>query len=117
MKLAEINLTDKKTSYLNPKEKDLKKYIGGSGLGAKLLYEYTNHQTDSLGPENVLIFMTGPITGTKVFSSDRFEVITKLPLTGIYAESDCGGEWGEELKKCGLDGVIIKGKSKNPSTC
>jgi len=77
----------------------LEKYIGGSGLGAKLLYEYTNHQTDPLSPENVLIFMTGPFTGTKMFSSDRFEVITKSPLTGIYAESDCGGKWGEEFKK------------------
>jgi len=114
MKIAEINLIDKKINYLNLKEKDLKKFIGGSGLGAKLLYEYTNHQTDPLGPENVLIFMTGPLTGTKVFSSDRFEVITKSPLTGIYAESDCGGEWGEELKKCGLDGIVIKGKSEKP---
>jgi len=114
MKLAEINLTDKKNSYLNLKEKDLRKFIGGSGLGAKLLYEYTNHQTDPLGAENVLIFMTGPVTGTKVFSSDRFEVITKSPLTGIYTESDCGGEWGEALKRCGLDGIVIKGKSEKP---
>ena len=58
--------------------------------------------------------MTGPFTGTKMFSSDRFEVITKSPLTGIYAESDCGGKWGEEFKKCGLDGMIIQGKSENP---
>ncbi len=58
--------------------------------------------------------MTGPLTGTKFFSSDRFEVITKSPLTGIYTESDCGGRWGESLKKCGLDGVLIKGKAKEP---
>jgi aldehyde:ferredoxin oxidoreductase len=114
MKIAEIDLNNKKISYLTLKEKDMEKFIGGSGVGAKLLYEYTNHQTDPLGPENVLIFMTGPLTGTKVFSSDRFEVITKSPLTGIYAESDCGGEWGEELKKCGIDGIVIKGKSEKP---
>jgi aldehyde:ferredoxin oxidoreductase len=112
MKIAEINLDNEQISYLKLEEKDVRKFIGGSGLGAKLLYEYTNHQTDPLGPENVLIFMTGPVTGTKVFSSDRFEVITKLPLTGIYTESDCGGEWGEALKRCGLDGIIIKGKAK-----
>jgi len=114
MKIAQIDLDKEQISYLKLEEKDVKKFIGGSGLGAKLLYEYTNHQTDPLGPENVLIFMTGPLTGTKVFSSDRFEVITKSPLTGIYAESDCGGKWGEEFKKCGFDGIIIQGKSENP---
>jgi len=61
-----------------------------------------------LGARNVLIFMTGPVIGTKIFSSDRFEVITKSPLTCIYAESDCGGEWGETLKRCGFDGIVIK---------
>ena len=114
MKIAQIDLDKEQISYLKLEEKDVKKFIGGSGLGAKLLYEYTNHQTDPLSPENVLIFMTGPFTGTKMFSSDRFEVITKSPLTGIYAESDCGGKWGEEFKKCGLDGMIIQGKSENP---
>jgi len=114
MKIAEINLDDEQISYLKLEEKEVKKFIGGSGLGAKLLYEYTDHKTDPLGSENVLIFMTGPLTGTKAFSSDRFEVITKSPLTGIYAESDCGGKWGEGLKKCGFDGIVIKGKAKKP---
>jgi len=114
MKIAEVNLSDNKIKYVDLKEEDLRKYIGGSGLGAKFLYEYTNHQTDPLGPENVLIFLTGPYTGTKVFSSDRYEVITKSPLTGIYAEGDCGGEWGEKLKKCGVDGIIFTGKAEKP---
>jgi len=114
MKIAEINLDSEQISYLKLEEKEVKKFIGGSGIGAKLLYDYTDHKTDPLGSENVLIFMTGPLTGTKAFSSDRFEVITKSPLTGIYAESDCGGRWGEGLKNCGLDGIIIKGKAKKP---
>lgn len=114
MKIAEVNLTNKKINHLKLKDKEVKKFIGGSGIGAKILYDYTSLQTDPLSPENVLIFMTGPLTGTKAFSSDRFEVITKSPLTRIYAESDCGGRWGEELKKCGLDGLLIKGKAKVP---
>ncbi len=114
MKIAEINLTSEEIDFITLEEKEVKAFIGGSGIGAKLLYGYTNHKTDPLGPENVLIFMTGPLTGTKAFSSDRFEVITKSPLTGIYAESDCGGRWGEGLKKCGLDGIVIKGKAKKP---
>lgn len=112
MKIAEINLTTEDISFINLKEEEVKKYIGGSGIGAKLLYNYTNHKTDPLSPENALIFMAGPLTGTKAFSSDRFEVITKSPLTDIYTESDCGGRWGEGLKKCGLDGIVIKGKAK-----
>lgn len=114
MKIAEINLTTEKASIINLEEETVKKYIGGSGIGAKLLYKYTDHKTDALSPENVLIFMAGPLTGTKAFSSDRFEVITKSPLTDIYAESDCGGRWGEGLKKSGLDGIVIKGKAKKP---
>jgi aldehyde:ferredoxin oxidoreductase len=86
-------------------------YIGGSGLAAKRLWEMTCKETDPLGPENVLIFMTGPLTGTKVPLSGRHEVVAKSPLTGIYGESDVGGRWGTELKKAGFDGVIVTGKS------
>lgn len=114
MKIAEINLDTEEINLITLKEKEVKKFIGGSGLGAKLLYDYTDNKTDPLSGENVLIFTTGPLTGTKTFSSDRFEVITKSPLTGIYAESDCGGRWGEGLKKCGFDGIVIKGKAKKP---
>ena len=86
-------------------------YIGGSGLAAKRLWEMTRKETDPLGPENLLIFMTGPLTGTKVPLSGRHEIVAKSPLTGIYGESDVGGRWGTELKKAGFDGVIVTGKS------
>lgn len=58
--------------------------------------------------------MTGPLTGTRAFSSDRFEVITISPLTGIYAEADYGGHWGEKLNKSGYDGIIVLGKAHRP---
>src|SRR5512136_1573499 len=86
-------------------------YVGGSGLAAKRLWEMTSRETDPLGPENVLIFMTGPLTGTKVPLSGRHEVVAKSPLTGIYGECDVGGRWGTELKRSGFDGVVITGKS------
>jgi aldehyde:ferredoxin oxidoreductase len=92
-------------------EKEARKYIGGSGLAAKRLWEMTDAETDPLGTENVLIFMTGPLTGTKVLLSGRHEVVAKSPLTGIYGEGDVGGRWGTQLKKAGFDGVIITGKS------
>ena len=79
------------------------------------MLEHTGSETDPLGPENVLLFMAGPLTGTKAFSADRFEVITKSPLTGIYAESDCGGHWAEAMKRCGVDGLMIVGQAKRPA--
>ena len=113
-KIAKIDLTKKKIKIEKLKKPDLKRFVGGSGLGAKYLYENTGPETDPLGEDNILIFMTGPITGTGAFSSDKFEVRTKSPLTGIYADSDCGGRWGSMLKKSGYDGIIISGKSEKP---
>jgi len=92
------------------------KYIGGSGLGAKLLYDATTAETEPLGPENPLIFSVGPLTGTQIYNTNRFEVIAKSPLTGIYGEANCGGYWGETFKKCGYDALFITGKADNPIT-
>jgi aldehyde:ferredoxin oxidoreductase len=113
-KVLMVNLTSGEIGEMPISEEDARLYIGGSGLGAKLLYEMTNARTEALGPDNVLIFMTGPITGTRAFSSDRYQVITKSPLTGIFAESDCGGHWGSMLKRSGWDGILIVGKSVEP---
>jgi aldehyde:ferredoxin oxidoreductase len=93
---------------------DVKKYIGGSGLGIKILFDETDKDTDPLGPENVLIFMTGPFTGTPVLCSSRYSVVSKSPLTGIFGESSSGGSWGEMLKKSSFDGIVIRGKSPKP---
>ena len=114
MRVAEVDLSKGKVGFIPIEESECRRFIGGSGLGAKLLFERTGLKTDALGPENVLIFMAGPLTGTKAFASDRFEVITKSPLTGIYAESDCGGRWAEAMKRCGIDGVLIGGQAKQP---
>ncbi|MCD6346494.1 MAG: aldehyde ferredoxin oxidoreductase family protein [Bacteroidales bacterium] len=109
-----IDLSTQEISYEVFPENVLRKYIGGSGLGAKILYERTDSKTDPLGPENILIFMTGPFTGTMVPTSGRHEIVTRSPLTNIYAESDAGGYFGINLKKAGFDGVIIRGFSKKP---
>jgi aldehyde:ferredoxin oxidoreductase len=91
------------------------KFIGGSGLGAKILYDHTDgRKTDPLGPENVIVFATGPLTGTPVPLSGRHEVVAKSPLTGIYGESDCGGMWGTALKRAGFDAIVVRGSSPVP---
>lgn len=92
----------------------LRKYIGGVGLGAYYLYKETDERTDPLGPENRLIFTTGPFTLSGIPSSGRHSVVAKSPLTGIWGESDVGGFWGVSLKSTGYDGVIVQGTSELP---
>lgn len=88
--------------------------IGGSGFAADILYRETGPETAPLGPENVLCFMTGPLTGTAVMCSGRHEVAAKSPLTGIYGEASAGGHWGAMLKKAGFDGIVVRGRSESP---
>ena len=90
-----------------------RKYIGGVGFAAKLLWDETNAETEPLSAENPLIFMTGPLTGI-VPSSSRYTVAAISPLTNIWGEAHAGGRWAAELKKAGFDGIVVKGKSKKP---
>ncbi|QNB46338.1 aldehyde ferredoxin oxidoreductase [Thermanaerosceptrum fracticalcis] len=113
-KILWIDLSEKTVNKVDLSADDAYKYIGGSGLGAKILFSTTGAETDPLGPENTLIFMTGPFTGTRVPTAGRHAVVTKSPLTGIWAESDIGGTWGTALKKAGIDGLVIVGASNNP---
>ena len=113
-KILYIDLSSSKVHIGDINEEWAHQFIGGSGLGAKFLYELTNERTDPLGPENPLIFMTGPFTGTAVPLSGRHAVVSRSPLTGIFGESDVGGTWGANLKKAGFDGMIITGKSEKP---
>ncbi len=114
-KLLRVDLSSRGIKVQGLEEDLLRKYIGGSGVGAKILYDGTGPETDPLGPDNLLIFMTGPLGGTRVPLSGRHEIVSKSPLTGIYGESDVGGTWGAELKKTGLDGVVIRGRADRPT--
>ncbi len=89
-------------------------YIGGRGLGTKILCDEIDPQVDPLSPENKLIFMTGPLTGTGAPASARYMVITKSPLTGAIASSNSGGYFPAELRYAGFNAIIFEGKSKEP---
>lgn len=95
-------------------EDEAKLFIGGRGLGVKLLIEELKPGTDPLGPENKLLFMTGPVTGTAFPTSGRFHVITKSPQTGGIGDASCGGTFGPELRFAGYEGIIIEGKAAEP---
>lgn len=89
-------------------------YLGSRGLATKYLWEEMDPAADPLGPDNVLIFATGPLTGTMASTSGRYAVVTKGPLTGAIAASNSGGKFGAELKYAGYDMVIITGRSEKP---
>lgn len=89
-------------------------FIGGAGLAARYLWELCGSETDPLGPENPLIFMTGPLVGTEAPSCGRYVVCARSPATGLWGEAHSGGFWGPELKFAGYDGVIITGKAAGP---
>jgi aldehyde:ferredoxin oxidoreductase len=89
-------------------------YLGGNGLGTRLLWENVGPEVDPLSPENWLIFSTGPLCGTVVPNPGRMEVIAKSPLTGIYGDSNAGGFLGPEFKFAGWDAVVVTGQSPKP---
>jgi aldehyde:ferredoxin oxidoreductase len=89
-------------------------FVGGAGYAARYLYDELGPDTDPLGPENTLMFMTGPLVGTRAPSCGRHEVCALSPLTGIWGESNSGGFWGAELKFSGYDGIVVRGRSDKP---
>jgi aldehyde:ferredoxin oxidoreductase len=113
-RILRVDLSKKKISEQPLDDEVAMALIGGSGLGARILYDEVGPDVDPLGPDNLLIFAVGPLTGTKIYNSNRFDVITKSPLTDIFGEANSGGFWGEVFKKCGYDAVVIKGVSKRP---
>ena len=78
-------------------------FIGARGLGTKYFCDEVDPQVDPLGPDNKMIFMTGPLTGTAASCSGRYEVVAKAPLTGTIGASNSGGHFGPELKFAGYD--------------
>ena len=89
-------------------------YLGQRGLATKYLMEAMDPAVDALDPGNVLIFATGPLTGTMVPTAGRYSVVTKGALTGAIACSNSGGKFGAELKFAGWDMLIIDGRAASP---
>ena len=113
-KLLLVNLTSGQINEQPLNEARAIKYIGGSGLAARYLYDLIDRDTDPLGPDNPLIMMTAPLTGTRTPSSSRHAFVAKSPLTHLFGESNIGGFTGYELRRAGYDGLIITGKANRP---
>lgn len=91
-----------------------KDFVGARGLGTKYFCDEADPKVEPLSPDNKLIFMTGPLTGTAASCGGRFEVVSKAPLTGTIGAANSGGHFGPELKYAGYDGIIFEGASDHP---
>ena len=113
-KILDIDLSDG-TIKTYPLDMEMARlFIGGRGLGARLLWDLVGPEVEPLSPENVLIFTNGPLTGTAYQTSNRFSVSTKSPLTGTILDANSGGFWGMQFKRTGYAVLIVRGKAEKP---
>jgi len=113
-KLLFVNLSTGEITDETPDEKFCRDYIGGYGIGARILYSRQKGGVDPLGPENTLGLITGPLTGTPAPFGCRYAAVAKSPLTGGWGDANCGGYFGPYLKFTGYDGVFFTGNSEKP---
>ena len=113
-KILRINLTNGKITEEPLEESVARKFLGGRGLGAYILFNEVKPGIDPLGPENKLVIATGVVTGIPFPGNSGLNVMAKSPLTGIWGESTSKGFFGPELKATGYDAIIIEGKAEKP---
>ena len=117
-KLLEVNLTEKQTeikvSELQIDDKTYEEYLGGRGIGVKIVADRLSKGVNPLSKDNILVFATGLFGGTSIPTNGRFSLVTKSPLTGGIFYSNSGGFFGPFMKSCGYDGIIISGKLEKP---
>jgi len=112
-RLARVNLDKATSEIIEVAAGDLRKYLGGAGLGAKITWDETSAATGPFSPENRLMFMIGPLTG-KVPQSSRAAVCGISPANDAWGEAFMGGSWGAEFARTGLSGVVISGRASSP---
>jgi aldehyde:ferredoxin oxidoreductase len=113
-KLLFVDLTKGSLEEKPLSEELARNFIGGYGIGARLLYRLMKPGTDPLGPDNILGFVSGPLNGTGAFFGGRYTVVCKSPVTGGWNDANSGGAFGPELKRSGFDGVFVSGASTKP---
>jgi aldehyde:ferredoxin oxidoreductase len=114
-KIISVDLTAGKVGVEQIPEEYYSKYIGGSGLAAKIFWERGNFDADPLSPEAMLLFMDGPLAGLRLSGASRNSVAGRSPLTGHWGDSSSGGYFAPELRFAGYDGIVITGKASSPS--
>jgi aldehyde:ferredoxin oxidoreductase len=113
--MLRVNLTSGEVKRTETPRDLFERYIGARGVGAQMLFQELQPHTDPLGPENKLIFLTGPLVGTMAPGANKITVSFRSPLSETYSFSLCGGHLAPELKFAGFDGIVVEGKSDQPA--
>jgi aldehyde:ferredoxin oxidoreductase len=109
-KVLWVDLTNNSFEEEELPENMYRQLMGGYGLGCRLLYERMDSKVNPLSPKSIIGFLPGLLTGTAAPFSGRFMVVGKSPLTGTWGDANSGGTFGPAIKKCGYDGILVKGK-------
>lgn len=113
-KILVVDLTSENIETIPIEEELARKYLGGVGINTKLLFKHTRKGIDPLGPDNVLLFGTGPLVGTFMPTASKTDVSAKSPITGLFGATSSGYQFGSEMKYAGYDHILIKGTSTHP---
>jgi aldehyde:ferredoxin oxidoreductase len=113
-RILKIDLSTGQTEIEQYDEESAKMFLGGNGLAAKLVHDTVSSNADPLGPENAIVFTVGPLTDTPVWGTSRGHMASISPLTGLFADSNYGGNFGTAQKRTGFDALYITGKSSKP---
>jgi aldehyde:ferredoxin oxidoreductase len=113
-RILRVNLTARTVGDLPYRKEWREQYLGGRGLGVRLVFDFVDPATDPLGDGNAMVLATGPLTGSGMPLGSRFSVVSKSPLTGTLASSSSGGFFGTELRKAGVGAVLVEGRSLAP---
>jgi aldehyde:ferredoxin oxidoreductase len=113
-KLLSVDLTSGEISDLPLHQAHARQFVGGASLACRYLFDRINHDTDPLGPDNPLMFMTGPLVGTAAPMCGRYVVCARSPQTGLWGEANSGGRFGPCLRFAGYDGILFTGRAAHP---
>ncbi len=112
IKILRVDLSNGRTNLEEIDDAVARKYVGGTGLGSKFLYDEVPPGVEWSDPENRIMFFTGPLAGTRVSGSGTFSVISKGPMTNMAGASQANGFFGAFLRFSGLHGIIVQGAAK-----
>src|ERR1051325_6213994 len=112
-RLLHLDLTTGQSVWCDIEPSRLRAFLGGIGLGTSLLYDYAPRGVDPFSPENPLIFASSDLVGTGLTTTAKFAVVTKSPLTGFIADSLSSSRFALELKRIGVDAIVITGRASS----
>ncbi|HUK38237.1 MAG TPA: aldehyde ferredoxin oxidoreductase family protein [Methanomicrobiales archaeon] len=114
-RILRVDLSNQTVSELPYRKEWKENLIGGRGLGVRLVFDRVDPKADALADGNAIVLAAGPLTGSGMPLGSRYSVVAKSPLTGTLASSSSGGFFGTELRRAGVDAVLVEGKARSPA--